>query len=98
MKSITFKTLTAMMLVVLFMACGSKKQEDSAEIAQEANEEALEDRDDEKDADFIVDAIAANYCEVRLAQLAQTRSSDARIKETAKMLETDHNKIINELK
>jgi putative membrane protein len=94
-----FKTLAAMVLVVLFTACGTKRQEDdSAEIAKEANDEVLEDRDDEKDADFIVNTIAANFCEVKLAQLAQNRSNDAGIKDMAKMLESDHQKIINELK
>lgn len=87
-----------MMMVVLFMACGSKKQEDSAEIAKESNDAVLEDRDEEKDADFIVNTIAGNYCEVKLAQLAQTRSKDAGVKEIATMLEADHNKIITQLK
>src|SRR5688572_3975347 len=98
MKSITFKTLTAMMLVLLFTACGSKKQEDSAEIAKETNDAALDDRDDEKDADFIVNTIAANYCEVKLAQLALKRSQDASVKELATMLEADHSQIITDLK
>jgi putative membrane protein len=99
MKSINFKILSALTLVVLFMACEPKKQEeDSAEIAKESNDAALEDRDDEKDADFIVNTIAANYCEVKLAQLAKNRSKDAGVKEIANMLETDHNKVINQLK
>jgi putative membrane protein len=98
MKSITFNILTVMMLVVLFAACVSKKQEDSAEIAKETNDAALDDRDDEKDADFIVNTIAANYCEVKLAQLALGWSNDTGVKEMATMLETDHNRIIIELK
>lgn len=99
MKSINFfKTLTAITLLLVAVACGSKKQEDSAEIAKEANDEVLEDRDDEKDADFVVNTLASNYAEVRLAQLALNRSSDAGVKDMAKMLETDHNRLISELK
>src|SRR6478735_11605455 len=99
MKSITvFKSLTAVLILLLAVACGSKKQEDSAEIAKEANDEAIDDRDEEKDADFIVNTIAGNYCEVKLAQLALTRSNDAGVKEMAKKLEADHTKIITDLK
>jgi putative membrane protein len=99
MKSISLKILAAMMLVGLFISCEPKKQEeDSAEIAKESNDAALEDRDEEKDADFVVNTIAASYCEVKLAQLAKNRSKDAGVKEIANMLETDHNKVINQLK
>lgn len=88
------------MLVALFVGCGPKRNEDddSVEIAKESNDAAIEDRDEEKDADFIVNTIAANYCEVKLAQLAKNRSKDAGVKEIANMLETDHAKIINQLK
>lgn len=99
MKSITlFKSLTTILILFFAVACGSKKQEDSAEIAKEANDEAIEDRDEEKDADFIVNTIASNYCEVKLAQLALTRSNDPGVKKLAKGLEADHSKIITELK
>lgn len=86
------------MLVAVFIACESKKQDDSATIAKEINDAVLDDRDDEKDADFIVNTIAANYGEVKMAQLALTRSTDTGVKKMATMLENDHNKIIKDLK
>lgn len=100
MKPITNLTSIA---VVLLIACISacqpaNKQEDSAEVAKEANDSTFEDRDDEKDADFVVNTVAANYAEIKLAQLALNKSSDAGVKELATKLEAGHTKILNELK
>lgn len=99
MKSITiFKTVAAVFMLIVAVACGTKKQEDSTEVAKEANDEVLTDRDDEKDADFVVNTLASNYAEVKLAQLALNKSNDESIKDMARMLETDHNRAISELR
>jgi len=99
MKSINlFRTLAAIALLTMSFACGTKKQEDSAEVAKDINEETAQNKDDEKDADFVVNTVAANYAELKLAQLAQNRSKDTEIKDLAKMLEKDHNKVISDLK
>lgn len=100
-KSIrTLLTLAGGLLVVLLaMSCEpSKKQEDSVEVAKEQNDSAIADRDDEKDADFVVNAVASNYAEIKLAQLANNKSIDPGVKELANKLETDHTKILKELK
>lgn len=92
-----FKTLAAVALFAITFACGPKK-EDSTEVAQDANEEKADTRDEEKDADFVVKTIASNYAELKLAQLAQNRSKNEEIKGLAKMLEKDHTKVIADLK
>jgi putative membrane protein len=98
MKSLT--SLKALLIVGLFtIACEpSRKGDDSVEIAEEINDENLDDRDIEKDADFVVSTVAANYAGIELARLAINRSSDEEIKSIARQLETDHSAIINELK
>ncbi len=80
MKSLTI--LKAVVLATLvFSACQpTKKQEDSSEVAKDQNDEIFDDRDDEKDADFIVNAVAANLAEINLAQLAQSKSTDVDVK------------------
>lgn len=101
MKSVTMlKTTTlALLLAVFASACEpSKKQEDSSEMAKDANDETFTERDDEKDADFIVNTVAASYAEIKLAQLALSRSSDAEVKQMATVLVADHTKVITELK
>jgi len=100
MKSLTIlNTTTLMLLLVVFAAaCEPKKQEDSAEVAKSVNDATFEDRDEEKDADFVVNAIANNYAEIKLSELALSRSTDTGVKEIATMLQADHTKVLNELK
>jgi putative membrane protein len=97
MKSIS--TLKALLVVGLFVtACDpSQKRDDSADQAMETNDQVLDNRDDEKDADFVVNAMAASYAEVEIAKLAQERSADQEVISIAKKLETDHSAIIGEL-
>lgn len=93
-------TISALVLIVCVTACGPKKmqEEDSAEVAKEANDSTLTDRDEEKDADFVVNTVASNYAEIKLAQLARNKSADTKVKELATKIEEDHTKILNELK
>lgn len=99
MKSITaFRTFAALCLLILATACEPNKPKESVEIAKDTNDKVLDDRDDEKDADFIVKVMAGNYAEVNLAQLALNRSTSADVKKTATMLKAHHSKIITELK
>lgn len=87
----------AILMLIAVTACdSSKKQEDSTDMAKEQNEAVLDDRDEEKDADFVVNAVAANYAEIKMAQLAQTKSSDPGIKEMAALLEKDHTELVNQ--
>jgi putative membrane protein len=99
MKSITvFSTFTALCLLILVSACQPNKPKESVEIAKEANDAVIDDRDEEKDADFIVNVVAGNYAEANLAELALNRSTNDGVKKTATMLKASHTKIITELK
>jgi putative membrane protein len=95
-----FKILTLASLFA-FASCNEARREqeqDSNEVAEEANDDKFEDNDMEKDADFVAEAVASNYAEIKMAKLAQQRSSNAEVKEIARMLEADHTKVLNELK
>jgi putative membrane protein len=95
-----FKILTLASLFAI-SSCNEARREqeqDSNEVAEEANDEKFEDNDMEKDADFVADAVAANYAEIKMAKLATQRSSNSEVKEIARMLEADHTKVLNELK
>jgi putative membrane protein len=99
----TLKVLTGIAAMISLGACEPKKQEgvtdqESVEVAKEANDSTFEDRDDEKDADFIVNAVASNYAEIKIAQLANNKATDPKVKDIATMLEKDHTKVLNELK
>jgi len=92
------RTFTALSLLLLVIACEPNKPKESVEIAKDSNDAVLEDRDEEKDADFIVNVMASNYADVKLAQLALDRSANDGVKMTATMLKADHDKSITELK
>lgn len=86
-------------IAIMMTACGpGAKNDDSADVANKVNDQNFDNRDQEKDADFVVNTIAANYAEIKLAQLAMDRTSNTKIKDIAKTIETDHSKVIDELK
>jgi putative membrane protein len=102
-----FRILTLVSLVSL-LACNEAKREndgdgydqkeDSKEQAKDENDAKFDDNDMEKDADFVANTVAANYGEIKFAQLANQRSSNAEVKKIASMLVTDHTKTLGELK
>lgn len=99
MKSITtFRAFAALCLLILVAACEPNKPKESVAIAKDANDKVLDDRDDEKDEDFVVNVMAGNYAEVNLAELALNRSASEEVKKTATMMKAHHSKIITELK
>lgn len=95
-----FKVLTLASLFAVFSCNDSRREQDqdTTEVAEEANDEKFEDNDMEKDADFVAEAVASNYAEIKMAQLASQRSSNPEVKSIAKTLEADHTKTLNELK
>lgn len=97
MKWINKAGAIALMGLMAF-SCGPKQNTDSNEAAEEANEDKFQSRDTEKDAQFVAEAVAANYAEIQLAQLAIQKSNDTEIKNVAQFLETEHNKVLAELK
>jgi putative membrane protein len=91
----------------LFVACGDADTDDSNNSdtagttrneAEDKNDSALSTRAAEKDAQFVVDVVASNYGEVKLAKLAQQKSSNKELKDVAKMLEADHSAVLGDLK
>lgn len=96
MKSI-FKILTVATLLALYSCNDGRKEKDSSEVAEEANEEKF-DNQAEKDADFVEEVVAANYAEIKLAELANQRSRNTEVKQIAQKLQTDHSGALNELK
>jgi len=73
-----------------------EKADKSEEIAKDANDDKFDNKV-KNDANFVADQVAANYAEVKLAKLAEEKSSHAEIKKVAKMLETHHSKSLDEL-
>lgn len=98
MRRISLSKTFVFLPFLLCVACMPAEKEDSAEIAQSKNEENFGTLDEEKEADFVVKAVEDRYAEIKLAQLAIAKSSDASLKEIASILEKDNSKVLDELK
>jgi putative membrane protein len=98
----TFNKLAIALLVAgsLAASCedGTKKPEDSKEVAEDKNEAKFKTDSSEDKASFVVDAVGGNIGEIRLAQLAEEKSSSKAVKDIAKMLVDDHTAALNDLK
>lgn len=83
-------------LMFIGVSCGSG-QKDSAEVAEDQNEETV-DNNKEDDAEFAVEAADAGMLEVQLGTLALTKASSPQVKQYAQMMVDDHSKANEELK
>lgn len=90
---------TALGIVIIGLAsCTSTKPEDTKKVAEVKNEEKFDNnKNKEKDAQFLVDAAEINREEVSLAQLAQQKGKMTHITELSKMMEKEHAKSLSEL-
>lgn len=97
MKSIT---LNVLILSGLFLvaACTGSNEKDSKEVAEDINEENFEGTSMDDDTEFAVAAAEGGMLEVKLGELAQSKSSSKVIKDLAKTIVADHKKANDELK
>lgn len=89
------------LLLALFILNGCNKpsaDDDSKEIAEEANEEQFDNTEREDDAEFAVDAAIGGMLEVHLAELAIANGSSSEVKQFAQTMINDHTKANEELK
>ena len=80
--------------------CDQKRNnadKDTAEAAEDANDDKFQTQKSEQDAEFIAEAVANNYAEIEIAQLGVQRSDNAEIKAVGRELEDAHNKLLKDL-
>ena len=94
-KSILCFLMSALMLKLV--SFGKSGREDSTEVAEDQNEEQLDNREDDG-ADFAVEAADLGMKEVQLSTTALTKASSPEVKQFAQMMVDDHTKANNELK
>jgi len=78
-------------------SCMNNKPEDTKEVAEEKNEQKFDNNNNEKDAQFLVDAAEINREEISLGQLAQQKGVSSHVKELGKMMEDEHTKSLTDL-
>ncbi|MCC5928904.1 MAG: DUF4142 domain-containing protein [Cyclobacteriaceae bacterium] len=74
------------------LSCTDNKPKDAKVVAEKRNEERFDNRDKEKDAQFLVNAAAINMEKISLGQLAQQKGTNDHVKELGKTMETEHAK------
>jgi putative membrane protein len=77
---------------------GDNKTEDPKETAEEINDSRFEERENEKDAQFLVEAATINMKEIELGKLAQQKGTMADTKKLGMMMEKEHTKALGDLK
>jgi putative membrane protein len=86
-------------LILVLSSCETKQRnDDSKDIAEEQNEEKLENSDIKEDSEFAVDAADGGLYEVQIGTLALTKATSPEVKKFAQMMVDDHTKANNELK
>jgi putative membrane protein len=79
--------------ILLIASCGNnQKPVDTKDVAEEENEAKFDNNEQEKDAQFLVNAAEINLKQIQLGQLAQQKGSTTHVKELGKMMEDAHTK------
>lgn len=89
--------VTIVASLILLVSCNNQQANDSKAVAEERNEENFDDRRQEKDASFLVNAAEINMEEIQLGKLAQQMGRSSDIREMGKVMETAHSKSLADL-
>lgn len=89
---------------VMLVSCNESRRGNDSNVNEPRNEAAAEENKDkfegkkQRDARFVFEAVASNYAEIKLAELATQKSRSKEVKEIAEMILQDHTTSLNELK
>jgi len=86
----------AFAVAVGLTACNNKP-DDSKEAAEEINEEVIDDRKGEKEAQFLVEAADFNLMEVQMGKMAANQATMKVVKDFGAKIEKEHQKVYDEL-
>lgn len=78
-------------IIILIASCSNdKRNQDSKDVAEERNEEKFDNRNQERDAQFLVDASEINVEGILLGKLAQQNGSVSHVKDLGKRMVESH--------
>ena len=85
----TQRIFITVVLISIVSACSRENSGDSNIAAEEKNEQKFDTRAEEKEANFVADAIEEKYAKIKLAELASIKSSNKEVQEVAQQLVND---------
>jgi putative membrane protein len=94
--------LQALIVISLFFGVAScnnsiSNVKDTKEVAEDHNDAKFDNKDQEKDAQFLVNAAEITLEEIKLGQLAQQKGTMQQVKDLGKMMEEAHTKALSDL-
>lgn len=97
----TLLQVTFVSAILLMTSCAKdqngQKAEDTKVVAEDQNDTKFDSKEQESDAQFLVNAAAINLEEIRLGKLAQQKGKAAHVKELGKMMEDAHSRSQSDL-
>lgn len=84
--------------LLIIYACTTKTEKGSKSMAEKKNDEKFDTRENERDAQFVVDNVSNMYDEIRVSELAEEHTSDAQVRKVAKDVRTHYGELLTELK
>jgi len=96
-KTLFIQATLIIAIIIGITSCGNNNSKDTKEVAEDHNDAKFDKNDNEKDAQFLVNAAEINMEEISLGQLAQQKGSTNHVKELGKMMEESHTKSMAEL-
>ena len=85
----TQKIFIVVGLFSIVSACGKVNNEGNDAAVEEKNEQKFDTRAEEKEANFMAEAIEEKYANIKLAELASTKSSNKEVQDVAQQLVED---------
>ncbi len=96
-KIILFQA-TLIIATFLTTSCSNNQTaDDSSKVAAVENDAKFDNKKQQNDAQFLVDATGINLEEIQFGQLAQEKSNNADVKELGKMMQEAHSKSLKEV-
>lgn len=96
------KNLLPAFAALIIIACNNNADRSTTEDTTKVDNTRVETTDTASrasaDSRWVSEVLESNYGEIRLAQQAQQKATNAEVKSVAKMLETDHNSLVNKMK
>jgi putative membrane protein len=88
------KSVILLACLLSIFGCESGKQESIA-IADEKNEQNFDTKAEEKLAEFVADIVQSSYAEIKLAELAASRSTNKNVQDLAASLVDDYSRAVS---